>query len=72
MVDGREMSCRGSRVVEMVVWERKIRLCTIVINRVVDGVDMVMDMDMINYRESVTVIEDRVTFGGAWTSCVVM
>lgn len=47
VVDGTEVECRGSSNVEMVAQGMRLRLHVIVIDRVVNGINVEMDVDAI-------------------------
>lgn len=69
-VDGREIRCKGAKEVELTVRGIRLRVRAIVLDRVVDGIDVVMGMDVISQLGGVMIVDGGVpvTFGKEYGS----
>lgn len=71
-VDGREIVCEGEGTVELTVQGIRLLVKTIVLGRLVDGVDIVLGMDVINQLGGVAIAGGGpVTFGRVMERCCV-
>lgn len=61
--DGREVKCKGKCWTELVVGEKHLEVEVVVIDEIVNGVDMVLGMDVIELLGGVTVSKGTVRFG---------
>ena len=62
--DGRQVKCSGTCLVKLVVAERQIEVCAVVVDEVVEGIDVVMGIDIIDQLGGVAVCKGTVRFGG--------
>ena len=62
--DGRQVKCSGTCLVKLVVAERQVEVCAIVVDEVVEGIDVVMGIDIIDQLGGVAVCKGTVRFGG--------
>lgn len=68
-VDGREIGCEGTKEVELTVQGTRLRLKVIVLAEVINGIDVVVGMDVISQLGGVMIRNGGVTFGKASESC---
>ena len=61
--DGRVVECRGTSWVDLTVVGAPVRVFATVVDSIVDGVDVVLGMDVINRLGGVTIRGGRVEFG---------
>ena len=62
-VDGRDIKCKGARKVEIKVRGVRVKVEAILMNRIIDGIDVIIGMDVINEMGGVTIKEAEVKFG---------
>ena len=62
-VDGRDIKCKGARQVEIKVRGVRVKVEAILMNRIIDGIDVIIGMDVINEMRGVTIKEAEVKFG---------
>ena len=65
VVDGRDVDCKGISLVKLVVSGMKLNINAVVIDRMVEGIGLVMGMDAISQLGGVLINDDRVNFGAA-------
>ena len=61
--DGRKVDCKGTSDVELHVSGRSVRVRAVVADKVIDGIGVVMGMDVIGQLGGVTVNEHGISFG---------
>ena len=61
--DGSEVQCKGSAGVSLVVSNVRVDLVVLVVDRLVDGVDMILGMDVIEKLDGVFVGKVKIVFG---------
>ena len=61
-VDGRDIKCKGIRQVEIKVHGVQVKVEAILMNRIIDGIDVIIGMDIINEMGGVTIKESGVMF----------
>lgn len=57
------MECCGQANAEIVVRNMQLRLRMIVLNKLIVGIDMVLDLDMIDRLRGAKIAKDQVKFG---------
>ena len=62
-VDGRDIKCKGARQVEIKIRGVRVKVEAILMNRNIDGIDVIIKMDVINEMGGVTIKEAEVKFG---------
>lgn len=62
-VDGRNIECKGARQVEIKVCGMHVKVRAILMNHIVDGIDVIIGMDVINELGGVTIKKAKVKFG---------
>lgn len=62
-VDGREIKCWGTAEVELTVENVRVRVQALVLEKVIDGIEVVMGMDVISQLGEVTFVKGKVVFG---------
>ena len=62
-VDGRDLKCKGARQVEIKVCGVRVKVEAILMNRIIDGIDVIIGMDVINVMGGVTIKKAEVKFG---------
>ena len=63
--DGREVKCKGECWIELVVDGMHLKVEAIVVDEIVNGVDVVMGMDVIKRLGGVTISKGTVRFSGS-------
>ena len=69
--DGREVECRGLCMLDLEVTGIPVRVRAVVIDSLVEGVDVVLGMELINQLGGVTICRNQVRFGGLQCSAAV-
>ena len=62
-VDGRDIKCKRARQVEIKVRGVQVKVEAILMNRIIDGIDVIIGMDVINEMGGVTIKEAEEKFG---------
>ena len=62
-VDGRDIKCKGVWQVEIKVRGVRVKVEAILMNRIIDGINVIIGMDVINEIGGVTIKEAEVKFG---------
>ena len=62
-VDGRDIKCKGARQVEIKVHGVQVKVEAILMNRIIDGIDVIIGMDVINEMGGLTIKKAEVKFG---------
>ena len=62
-VDGRDIKCKGAQEVEIKVRGLRVKVEVILMNCIIDGIDVIIGMDVINEMGGVTIKEAEVKFG---------
>ena len=62
-VDGRDIKCKGARQVEIKVRGVRVKVEAILMNRIIDGIDVIIGMDVINEMGGMTIKKAEVKFG---------
>ena len=65
IVGGRDEDCKGISLMKLVVSGKKLNINAIVMDRMVEGIDLVMGMDVIRQLGGVLINGDGVDFGAA-------
>ena len=62
-VDGRDLKFKGARQVEIKVRGVRVKVEATLMNRIIDGIDVIIGMNVINEKGGVTIKEAEVKFG---------
>ena len=62
-VDGRDIKCKGAWQVEIKVCGIRVKVEAILMNHIIDGIDVIIGMDVINEMGGVTIKKAEVKFG---------
>ena len=62
-VDGRDIKCNGARQVEIKIRGVRVKVEAILMNHIIDGIDVIIGMDVISEMGGVTIKEAEVKFG---------
>ena len=65
VVDGGDVDCKGISLVKLVVCGMKLNINAVVMDRMVEGIGLVMGMDAIRQLGGVLINGDEVDFGAA-------
>ena len=62
-VDGRDIKYKGTRQVEIKVRGVRVKVEAILMNHIIDGIDIMIGMDVINEMGGMTIKKAEVKFG---------
>ena len=62
-IDGRDIKCKGAWQVEIKARGVRVKVEVILMNRIIDGIDIIIGMDVINEMGGVTIKKAEVKFG---------
>ena len=63
VIDGRDVDCKGISLVTLVVRRMKLNIDAVIMDRMVEGIDLVMGMDVIRQMGRVLINGDGIDFG---------
>ncbi|KAK7084571.1 hypothetical protein SK128_027349, partial [Halocaridina rubra] len=61
--DGRKVDCKSVSEVELLVGEKRVKVNAVVADKIIEGIDFVMGMDVIGQLGSVMIDKHGVSFG---------